>query len=131
MTATTSERPPQNDEVRPPTPEDSDASDEEGWQDVEQSEDESQPIVGLFSDKIYPDVNAMLQETKDKHDFDLQGIRKEFGVYIYTPYSRLQWNWPLGSLVKPCSSVLAYLCLRPGEELAFEQPFGMPGLVYT
>lgn len=54
-------------------------SDEEGWQDVE-PEDESEPIVGLFTDKIYPDVNAMLQETKDKYDFDLQRIQKEFGV---------------------------------------------------
>lgn len=100
MTATTSERTPQDEEIRPPTPEDSDASDEEGWQDVEQSEDESQPIVGLFSDKIYPDVNAMLQETKDKHDFDLRGIQKQFGVYTYALYSQLQWNWPLGCLME-------------------------------
>lgn len=129
MTATTSERPPQDEEIRPPTPEDSDASDEEGWQDVEQSEDESQPIVGLFSDKIYPDVNAMLQETKDKHDFDLRGIQKQFGVYTYILYSQLQWNWPLGCLMKLRTSVLAYLYLRPGGGLAFEQPFGMPSLV--
>lgn len=54
-------------------------SDEEGWQDVE-PEDESEPIVGLFTDKVYADMNAMLQETKDKHDFDLRRIQKEFGV---------------------------------------------------
>lgn len=82
MAATSSERPPQEEEIRPPTPEDSDDSDEEGWQDVEQDEEESQPIVGLFSETIYPDVKAMLQETKDKHDFDLQKVQKDFGAYI-------------------------------------------------
>jgi len=78
----TSERPPKDEDTRSTTSaEDSDVTDEEGWEDLEPDQEESQPIVGLFSDKIYPDVNAMLQESKDKHDFDLRKIQKEFGVY--------------------------------------------------
>ena len=104
MAATTSERPPQDEEIRPPTPEDSDDSDEEGWQDVEQSEDESQPIVGLFSEKIYPDVNAMLQETKDKHDFDLQKVQKDFGAYF-------QKAIEAGDVFVGVDSGLGFICL--------------------
>jgi protein arginine N-methyltransferase 3 len=59
--------------------EDSDATDEEGWEDVE-PDDETQPVVGLFSDKVYPDVRSMLKESKDKHDFDLRKLQKELGV---------------------------------------------------
>jgi protein arginine N-methyltransferase 3 len=61
------------------TSEDSDATDEEGWEDVE-PDDETQPVVGLFSDKVYPDVRSLLVETKEKHDFDLRRILKELGV---------------------------------------------------
>ena len=82
MSAQTSERPPKDEDTRSTaSSEDSDVSNEEGWEDVE-PDDESQPIVGLFSDKIYPDVNAMLQEAKDKHDFDLRRIQKEFGGFF-------------------------------------------------
>lgn len=57
----------------------SDISNEEGWEDVE-PDDETQPVIGLFSDKVYPDVQSMLQESKDKHGFDLRKIRKDLGV---------------------------------------------------
>ena len=36
----------------------SDTSNEEGWEDVE-PEDDSQPVVGLFSDTIFPDIRSM------------------------------------------------------------------------
>lgn len=82
MSAQTSERPPKDEDARSTaSSEDSDVSNEEGWEDVE-PDDESQPIVGLFSDKVYSDVNAMLQEAKDKHDFDLRRIQKEFGGFL-------------------------------------------------
>ncbi|KKK18372.1 S-adenosylmethionine-dependent methyltransferase superfamily domain-containing protein [Aspergillus rambellii] len=58
---------------------DSDVSDEEGWEDVE-PDDETQPVVGLFSDKIYPDARSMLKESKDKHNFDIRRIQKEFDL---------------------------------------------------
>lgn len=55
------------------------SSEEEGWEDVE-PEDDSQPVVGLFTDKVYADVPSMLKETHNKFGFDFQGIRKELGV---------------------------------------------------
>ncbi|KAF4276106.1 hypothetical protein CNMCM8812_005315 [Aspergillus fumigatus] len=58
---------------------DSDISNEEGWEDVE-PDDETQPVIGLFSDKVYPDVQSMLQESKDKHGFDLRKIRKDLDL---------------------------------------------------
>ncbi|KAL4949447.1 S-adenosyl-L-methionine-dependent methyltransferase [Aspergillus filifer] len=58
---------------------DSDATDEEGWEDLE-PDDETQPIVGLFSDKVYPDVRSMLQESKDKHNFDLKKLQKDLDL---------------------------------------------------
>lgn len=71
--------PPRDDDVHSTASEDSDVSNEEGWEDVE-PEDDSQPVVGLFSDKVYPDVNALLQESKDKYGFDLRRTKKELGV---------------------------------------------------
>lgn len=59
---------------------DSELSSEEGWEDVEPEGDDSQPVVGFFTDKIYPDVRSMLKDTLDKFGFDFQGIRKELGV---------------------------------------------------
>ncbi|KAL5000251.1 S-adenosyl-L-methionine-dependent methyltransferase [Aspergillus recurvatus] len=61
------------------TSEDSDITDEEGWEDVE-PDDETQPVVGLFSDKVFPDVRSMLKECKDKHDFDLMKLQKELDL---------------------------------------------------
>ncbi|KAJ5674079.1 Ribosomal protein arginine N-methyltransferase rmt3 [Penicillium macrosclerotiorum] len=58
---------------------DSDSSDEEGWEDVE-PDDESQPVVGLFSDVVFPDVRSMLKECKEKNNFDLVKIQKELDL---------------------------------------------------
>jgi hypothetical protein len=58
---------------------DSDSGNEEGWEDVE-PDDESQPIVGLFSEQVFPDVRSMLQECKEKHNFDLLKIQKDLGM---------------------------------------------------
>lgn len=72
------ERPPKDVDNPSVTSEDSDATDEEGWEDLE-PDDETQPVVGLFSDKVYPDARTMLKESKDKHDFDLKKIQKDLG----------------------------------------------------
>jgi type I protein arginine methyltransferase len=56
-----------------------DPADDAGWEDIE-PDDDSQPVVGLFSTAIYPDVCSMLRETKDKHNFDLIKVKKELGV---------------------------------------------------
>jgi len=74
-----SERPLKDVERDSVTSDDSDATDEEGWEDLE-PDDETQPVIGLFSDKVYPDVRSMLKESKDKNGFDLRKIKKELGV---------------------------------------------------
>lgn len=56
-----------------------DLTNDEGWEDVE-PDDESQPVVGLFSADIYPDVRSMLKESKEKYNFDLRKVVKELGV---------------------------------------------------
>ncbi|CAI7626246.1 unnamed protein product [Penicillium pancosmium] len=57
----------------------SDSSNEEGWEDVE-PEDDSQPVVDLFSETVYPDVRSMLKVCKDKHNFDLLKIQKQLDL---------------------------------------------------
>lgn len=56
-----------------------DLTNDEEWQDVE-PDVESQPIVGLFSADVYPDVRSMLKESKEKYNFDLRKVIKELGV---------------------------------------------------
>lgn len=58
---------------------DLDITKDEGWEDVEPDND-SQPIVGLFSSDVYPDVQSMLKDSKEKYNFDLRRIQKELGV---------------------------------------------------
>lgn len=53
---------------------------DEGWEDVE-PEDDSQPVVGLFSPDVYSEVRVMLKETKERYNFDLVKVQKEFGVW--------------------------------------------------
>ncbi|PYH33433.1 protein arginine methyltransferase RmtB [Aspergillus neoniger CBS 115656] len=74
-----SERLPRDDDARSVSSDSSDVSNEEGWEDVE-PDDDTQPVVGLFSEKVYPDVRAMLKETKDKYNFDLRRIQKELDL---------------------------------------------------
>ena len=57
----------------------SDTSNEEGWEDVE-ADEESQPVVGLFSEQVYPDARSMLKECKEKYNFDLLKIQKDLGM---------------------------------------------------
>jgi protein arginine N-methyltransferase 3 len=57
----------------------SDTSNEEGWEDVEPDE-ESQPVVGLFTDEVFPDARSMLKECKEKYNFDLLKIQKNLGM---------------------------------------------------
>ncbi|KAL4980698.1 S-adenosyl-L-methionine-dependent methyltransferase [Aspergillus desertorum] len=73
------ERPPKDVDRDSVSSEESDFSDEEGWEDVE-PDDETQPVVGLFSDKVYSDARSMLKECKDKHNFDLLKLQKELDL---------------------------------------------------
>ncbi|KAJ5211663.1 Ribosomal protein arginine N-methyltransferase rmt3 [Penicillium cinerascens] len=58
---------------------DSDSGNEEGWEDVE-PDDESQPVVGLFTEQVFPDVRSMIEDCKEKHNFDLLKIQKDLGL---------------------------------------------------
>lgn len=55
---------------------------DEGWEDVE-PEDESQPVVGLFTAEVYPDVRAMLKDTKEKYNLDLVKVQKDLGAFSF------------------------------------------------
>lgn len=61
----------------------SDSSNEEGWEDVE-ADDETQPVVDLFSDEVFPDARSMLKACKEKHQFDLLKIQKDLGMLSLT-----------------------------------------------
>ena len=60
----------------------SDSTDEEGWEDVE-ADDETQPVIGLFSEQVFPDVRSMLKDCKEKHSFDLLKIQKDLGTCLF------------------------------------------------
>ncbi|KAI8955749.1 S-adenosyl-L-methionine-dependent methyltransferase [Xylaria longipes] len=53
-----------------------DSRDEEGWNDVEEDEDETQEVISLLDDRVFPDVISMLAYCKDKHNFDFLGVRQ-------------------------------------------------------
>ncbi|KAI1411675.1 S-adenosyl-L-methionine-dependent methyltransferase [Hypoxylon sp. FL1857] len=63
---------------RPPPSEssDSDSRDEEGWSDAEEDEEETQEVISLLDDRVFPDVLSMLAHCKDKHGFDFLGVRQ-------------------------------------------------------
>ncbi|KAI0445637.1 S-adenosyl-L-methionine-dependent methyltransferase [Xylaria telfairii] len=55
--------------------ESNDSRDEEGWNDVEEDE-ETQEVISLLDDRVFPDVISMLAYCKDKHNFDFLGVRQ-------------------------------------------------------
>ncbi|KAK2768181.1 hypothetical protein FQN54_000033 [Arachnomyces sp. PD_36] len=57
-----------------------DLADDEGWEDVAPEEEESQPIVSLFSQEIFPDVRSMLKECKEKFNFDFVEVQRELDL---------------------------------------------------
>jgi protein arginine N-methyltransferase 3 len=56
-----------------------DLANDEGWEDIE-PENDSQPVVGLFSADVYPDVRSMLKESRERYNFDLVKVQKTLGV---------------------------------------------------
>ncbi|OJD15479.1 hypothetical protein AJ78_04275 [Emergomyces pasteurianus Ep9510] len=56
-----------------------DLSKDEGWEDVELDE-ESEPITGLFSDKVFPDARSMINDCKENFNFDLLAVQKDLGL---------------------------------------------------
>ncbi|KAI1084362.1 S-adenosyl-L-methionine-dependent methyltransferase [Whalleya microplaca] len=60
----------------PSDSESSDSRDEEGWNDVEDDEEETQEVISLLDDRVFPDVMSMLAHCKEKHGFDFLGVRQ-------------------------------------------------------
>ncbi|KMU82713.1 arginine methyltransferase RmtB [Coccidioides immitis H538.4] len=56
-----------------------DLTKDDGWEDVEPDE-EVNPVVDLFSDKVFPDTRSMLQHCKENFNFDLVKVQKQLGL---------------------------------------------------
>ena len=60
----------------------SEASDEEGWQDADQDDDEEQvtDIISLLDDRVFSDALTMLNYCKEQHGLDFLAIRDRLGL---------------------------------------------------
>lgn len=77
MAASTSRKSEKPLNENPPSDSESDDSrDEEGWNDVEDEEEEVPEVISLLDDRVFPDVISMLDHCKDKHNFDFLGVRQ-------------------------------------------------------
>ncbi|KAI1869036.1 uncharacterized protein JN550_006023 [Neoarthrinium moseri] len=60
---------------------DSESSDsregDEGWDDVEQDEEETTEVISLLDDKVFPGVLSMLAYCKESHGFDFLAVRQK------------------------------------------------------
>ncbi|CAJ2511026.1 Uu.00g066510.m01.CDS01 [Anthostomella pinea] len=60
------------------------ADDDEGWNDVEEDveedgdddDGETQQVISLLDDRVFPDVMSMLVHCREKHGFDFLGVRQ-------------------------------------------------------
>ncbi|KAK2740191.1 hypothetical protein FQN57_006202 [Myotisia sp. PD_48] len=57
-----------------------DLTKDDGWQDVEPEEEEGEPVVSLFSDKVFPDAQSMLDDCKKSFNFDFVKVQKTLGL---------------------------------------------------
>ena len=61
--------------------------DDEGGEDVQPEEEEDLHVVGLLDDgKVFATVSALIAEYKEKHNYDLMGMRRELGAPVLIPY---------------------------------------------
>lgn len=66
---------PVNDNL-PSDSESDDSRDEDGWNDVDEDEEETPEVISLLDDRVFPDVISMLAHCKDKHSFDFLSVRQ-------------------------------------------------------
>lgn len=59
-----------------------DLEEDRRWEDIE-PDDELVCVTSLFDEARFPDVHSMLQYCKEKYEFDLVQIGKNFGVYVF------------------------------------------------
>ena len=57
--------------------------DEQGWEDLE-DDAELVKIISLFDDRTFQNVKEMLQDCKERYDFDIWKVRRELGQYFLT-----------------------------------------------
>jgi len=83
-----------------------DSRDEEGWNDVEEDEEESPEVISLLDDRVFPDVNSMLAHCKEKYSFDFLAVRQKLqldfhGCVKLVNYSR-SFHPNVPALLFPC-----------------------------
>ncbi|KAI2611570.1 S-adenosyl-L-methionine-dependent methyltransferase [Hypoxylon fragiforme] len=67
-------------EPRPLSESSSDSEDSRGegedWSDAEEDEEETQEVISLLDDRVFPDVMSMLAHCREKYGFDFLGVRQ-------------------------------------------------------
>ncbi|EEH20217.1 hypothetical protein PABG_02476 [Paracoccidioides brasiliensis Pb03] len=56
-----------------------DLSKDEGWEDLELDE-ESEPVISLFNDKVFPDARSMLHDCKENFHLDFLRVQKDLDL---------------------------------------------------
>jgi protein arginine N-methyltransferase 3 len=65
---------------------------DEGWEDVEPEEEETLPVVSFFSNDTFPDAKSMIEDCKQRYNFDFVGAQKQLGSF----HSKfIQYFYPL------------------------------------
>ncbi|KAI5306588.1 hypothetical protein KEM56_000173 [Ascosphaera pollenicola] len=83
---------------------------DDGWEDVE-PDVESQPVVDLFSDEVYPDARSMLAACKDKHAFDFVKIKRDLDLEFLDTIKLVNYirsEVKAGNTKPDCSSVARF-----------------------
>ncbi|WYZ37427.1 hypothetical protein EsH8_II_000933 [Colletotrichum jinshuiense] len=59
------------------------SSDGSDWEDAEPEEEETLAYISLLDDAVFPDLTAMLQHCREKHNFDFIAIRRRLGLDFF------------------------------------------------
>ncbi|KAF9869321.1 protein arginine methyltransferase [Colletotrichum karsti] len=59
------------------------SSDESDWEDAEPEEEEAVDIISLLDDTVFPNLDAMLQHCRDKHNFDFLAVRSRLDLDFF------------------------------------------------
>ncbi|KAI1435581.1 S-adenosyl-L-methionine-dependent methyltransferase [Xylaria sp. CBS 124048] len=57
-----------------------DSKDEEGWDDVDQDDEEVPEVISLLDDRVFNDINSMLAHCREKHGFDFLQVRRRLNL---------------------------------------------------
>ena len=55
---------------------------DEGWEDVEPEEEETLPVVSFFSNDTFPDAKSMIEDCKQRYNFDFVSAQKQLGSFL-------------------------------------------------